>query len=394
GSFNEMVLELMGKKPQLMEVLNKFKQAALPSDWIPWKPVCQNCGNLQTTKTIGFDGKSVEYVCEDYKFETKTAKGCGFHGFSDLKKANGKMPWKSEWAMQWKFWNVCSEGAGKEYESRNSAFWINAEICENLLGFPMPEPIFYEHLIVNGVKMSASLGNVVYPSDWLKVSRPEVLRLLYLKKLMKTRSFSWNEIPNLELELDRLAENAKANKGDEKELMQNKSLLHFVEMPKRQLADSAIDFSTAIMLAQLFSSNEDAFSKLGEMGFSAGAQKKVREFVFERLDLAREFSRIYLPAEQKIRLVDLQEVDSKKIDSKAKSLFPSLAAKIESAKNAEDAQTIIYEEAKSNGLEPAKLFNAVYLALLNRDRGPKAGSLVFAFGKEKVCERLKQIASL
>jgi lysyl-tRNA synthetase class 1 len=391
GSFNEMVFGLMARADALIEILNKFKTEPIASGWIPWKPICQNCGNLQTTRAIGFDGKSVEYVCEDYKFETKTAKGCGFHGFSDLKKANGKMPWKSEWAMQWRFWNVCSEGAGKEYESRNSAFWINAEICEKLLDFPMPEPIFYEHLMVDGVKMSASLGNVVYPSDWLKVSRPETLRLLYLKKLMKTRSFSWNDIPLLEVELDRLVENVKAKKGDAKEFVQSQRLLHFVEMPNCLLIGSKFDFATAIMLAQLFAKNQGAFLKLEEMGFVSSKSKEIRGFVFERLNFAREFAVLHLSAEQKIRLVDVSEVDFQKIDSKAKQLFFSLAARIETAKSAEDIQAIIYDEAKSNGLEPAKLFNAIYLALLNRDNGPKIGSLVFAFGKEKVCERLRQI---
>ena len=45
--------------------------------------------------------------------------------------------------------------------------------------------------------MSASLGNVVYPRDWLEVAPPELLRFLYNKKLMKTRSFTWLGLPTL-----------------------------------------------------------------------------------------------------------------------------------------------------------------------------------------------------
>ena len=68
-----------------------------------------------------------------------------------------------------------------------SAWWVNAEICEKVLDFPMPVPIFYEYLIIDNQKMSASVGNVVYPRDWLEIARPELLRYFYNKRLMKTR---------------------------------------------------------------------------------------------------------------------------------------------------------------------------------------------------------------
>ncbi|HLD58407.1 MAG TPA: lysine--tRNA ligase [archaeon] len=392
GSFNEGILSLMKQSSELLEIINKFKQTPIEGNWIPWKPVCENCGKLQTTKTISFDGKTVEYKCEDYKFETMTAKGCGHRGYSELKKANGKMPWKSEWAMQWKLWHVCSEGAGKEYESRNSAFWINAEICEKLLHFPMAEPIFYEHLIVDGVKMSASLGNVVYPHDWVAVSRPETLRLLYLKKLMKTRSFSWREVPLLELELDRLFESVAEKKGSEKELEQNKKLLHFVEMKSRPLPVPKPDFSTAIMLGQLFSENRQALEMLESMGVASGKEsKKEKEFLSERLGLAREFAKKFLPEEQKISFAPLQEIDSKKIGAQEKALFPEISKKILASKTAEEIQSLVFSEAKANNLEPKKLFSALYTAILNKETGPRFGSLVFAFGKEKVCSRLLEI---
>ena len=392
GHFNKSSLQLMKQKKLVLEIINKFKKEPVSEDWIPWQPICEKCGNLQTARAVSFDGKQVEYECLDYSFEKATAKGCGHKGFSELKKANGKMPWKSEWAMQWKHWNVCAEGAGKEYESKNSAFWINAEICEKALDFPMPEPIFYEHLMIGGVKMSASLGNVVFPKDWLLVSRPETLRMLYLKRLMKTRSFSWDSVPLLELELDRLAESVAENKGDEKDKAQNKRLLQMIAAKNRKITGTKVDFSSAMVVAQLFSDNKKAFSKLEEMGIIAGkASKEEKSLVLERIALAREYSKRHLPKEKITRFVELSEIDNAQIPEQAKILLPAISDKIQNAKNAEELQSLIFATAKENNLQPKELFKALYRAVLNTDSGPKFGSLAFAFGKDKVAKRLMEI---
>ena len=159
-----------------------------------------------TTVVRDFSDGVVRYQCKDYDFEQTKAIGCGHKGENDPLKGNGKLLWKSEWACQWAFWKVVSEGAGKEYQVPNSAFWVNAEIVEKILEYPMPEPIFYEHIIINGEKMSASLGNVIYPKDWIEVAPVALLRFFYNKRLMKTRSFSWIDLPKLYDDFDKHSE--------------------------------------------------------------------------------------------------------------------------------------------------------------------------------------------
>ena len=390
GSFSKEILEIVNNSGKVKEVINQFKESKLEDSWNPWKPICENCGKLQTTEVLKIEGSKVEYECKDYEFETTIAKGCGFKGSSDISKANGKLAWKSEWAMQWKRWNVCSEGAGKEYESKNSAFWINAEICEKVLHFPMPEPIFYEHLMIDGVKMSASLGNIVYPKEWLEVSRPEALRLLYLKRLMKTRSFSWQDIPLLELELDRLAEAVSEKKGDEKERLNNERLLHFVSFSKKPITTVKIDYSLALMLAQLFQNNEEALEKLEEMKHISGKEpKKELEAIFERLKLARTFAEKHALPGQKISFAE--NFDAKSIEPAIAALLSKIGEKISKATSAEEVQTLVFNTAKENNLQPPKLFSALYSTIIAKPQGPKFGSLVFALGKERVAERLKQV---
>jgi len=392
GNFTKEIIELVKNSEQVKKIINQFKtDAPLDESWSPWKPVCENCGKLQTTEVLSIDGTKVEYECKDYEFETTVAKGCGFKGTADISKANGKLAWKSEWAMQWKRWQVCSEGAGKEYESKNSAFWLNAEICEKVLHFPMPEPVFYEHLIIDGVKMSASLGNIVYPKAWLECSRAETLRLLYLKRLMKTRSFSWQDVPVLELELDRLAEAVKEKKGVEKDRVNNERLLHFVSLKKRKLLPLSVDYSLALMLSQLFKTNEEVVEKLREMQQLTGKESREElQLINERLDLARNFAEKHALPEQKISFAENLDLKTVKIEPEVKALFSKISEKALRAKSADEIQALVFNIAKESNVPPAKLFSALYTVLIARPQGPKFGSLVFAFGKEKVAKRLKE----
>jgi len=393
GSFKDDILQIINSSAKVREILNQFKENKLDESWTPWKPICENCGKLQTTEVTKIEGSKVEYICKDYEFETRTAKGCGFKGVSDVSKSNGKLAWKSEWAMQWRRWHVCAEGAGKEYESKNSAFWLNAEICERVLDFPMPEPVFYEHLMIDGVKMSASLGNIVYPKDWLECSRSEALRLLYLKRLMKTRSFSWNEVPLLELELDRLAVSVSEKKGDEKDQVNNERLLHFVSLKGRKILPLTVDYSLALMLAQLFPTVEEAFEKLREMKHLSGNESKEElALVKERLAFAKAFAETHASQEQRISFAESILPDSVLITPDLKPLLKAISEKVNSAESAEGLQSFVFGLAKEKGIQPQKLFTVLYSLTIARPQGPKFGSLAFALGREKVAKRLLEFS--
>ncbi len=383
GSFNKAIETILKNASQVREIIESKQDSGLPKEWSPWKPICENCGKLQTTVITKVDGTNVEYKCQDYAFEKHVAKGCGFEGESDLRKANGKLVWKSEWAAQWQHWNVCSEGAGKEYESRNSAFWVNAEICEKVLHFPMPVPIFYEHLMVDGKKMSASLGNVVYPSDWEEVARPETLKYLYMKRIMKSRSFSWSDIPNLELELDRAV------------LEEKNKLVDYSAIKGRKLVYLPVDYSTVASLSQLFPDSEKLVSALVEAGlFPKKVAGEELAALRERIEKARVWVEKYAPPEKKLAFLErLSESVLAQMDSDARAVLPELSIGLSKMSDADRMQQAVFEASKSKGVSPRKVFKAIYLALTGHDSGPRAGLLILALGKERALRRLKEAGS-
>lgn len=408
GNFTPFILEMVEKTEQVKEILQKFQDSTVAENWTPWKPICDNCGKLQTTVITKIDGTKIHYKCEDYAFEKTKAIGCKHEGVSDLKKANGKLVWKSEWAAQWKRWQVVSEGAGKEYNAPNSAWFVNAEMCENVLNFPMPEPIFYEHLFIDDKKMSASLGNVVYPHEWLEVGRPEALKLLYMKKINKTRSFSWKDLPLLESELDKAV--FATTKGDlqkediQKELSKSGlsikmtkeetqlfNLYKYSQVEGRTVLPILAEYSLVAYLVDEYSDNQSFFEKLVEMEHAdKNLSKERKEQLFERMNHARVWVEKYSP-EHKIELVEEYSKDA--IDEKIKGLFSSIADDLLLPVNEKPKaiQQLIFSTAEVNKVKPSEFFKALYQVIIGKERGPKMGTVIYKIGREKVSKRLKEL---
>ncbi|MFV2040467.1 MAG: lysine--tRNA ligase [Candidatus Hydrothermarchaeales archaeon] len=381
GSFQPYIKKMLENLEVVIEIQNRYrdKNNPLRSGWAPWTPVCKNCGKIITPRVHDFteDGR-LPYTCSDYKFESTTARGCGHEGEADPMRDEGKLMWKGEWAAQWALWKVCSEGAGKEYAVPNSAFFVNGELCERVLSYPMPVPIFYEHLMIDGKKMSASVGNVVYPRDWLEVAPAELLRFLYNKKLMKTRNFSWSELPKLYDEYDRTAAGYWSGR-----LEPTQKRLFEISQIGAAAPALGISFSMVAFLSKIFF-DEGAFIK--SVKRTGHYSEEVHQLIIDRLIKARLWAEKYGEG-----IPSLAE-DSKDIRlSGDQSLFLcGLADFLEAGGHSEEEiQGEIYRLSKSIGLQTRDAFKAVYLTILGEERGPRASTLIAALDRVWVVERFK-----
>lgn len=391
GSFKPYVKAMLDNAQEVIQIQNKYRQKPLPRDWSPWQPICDNCGKIITPRVKEFRDGKVIYECRDYQFETTLAKGCGHEGENDPLRGNGKLMWKGEWAAQWARWGVVSEGAGKEYVVPDSAFWINCELAERILDFPAPIPIFYEHLMIDGQKMSASLGNVVYPKDWLSASQPQLLRFFYNKKLMKTRSFSWRDLPNLYEEYDLHARVyfGEERVENEKEARHMKRLYEISQL-KEVAKPLRLPFSHAAMIAQIFEGEEAIIASLKRSGQYEDSK---RSAILERISLARNWANKYAPEESRASLgIDVDKIKGV-LGSEQKKLLRSLASWLsKGSPGAEEIHNQIYATAKELNLQTSKAFQAIYLALIAAQRGPKAGAFIASLEKEFVVRRFKEVA--
>ena len=389
GNFKSYIKKILENIEPIVEIQNRYRQNKLGKDWCPWTPICDNCGKISTPEVIKIKDGIVHYECKDYSFESTTATGCKHKGENDPLKGSGKLMWKSEWASQWARWKVVSEGAGKEYQVPNSAWWINGEIVEKVHSFPMPVPIFYEHILVDNVKMSASLGNVVYPRDWLEVSKPELLRFFYNKRLMTTRSFSWKFLPNLYDEYDKVIDIYLGNTqlDNEKEKQHKKRILELSNVKKPE-PPLSLNFAHAAMVSQISTEKQDVINSLKRTDHYTKSDEKR---IFHLIEKARIWLDKYAPEDMKF--VFHNEVpQGVKLDNKQKAALKDLIKVLEKKKLSDkELHAEFYEICKSNKIEVKEFFEAAYLVMFNKERGPKLAAFINSIGKEKIIKLLSQI---
>ncbi|RKX82411.1 MAG: lysine--tRNA ligase [Spirochaetes bacterium] len=407
GEFTPYIKKAMDNLNLIKEIWNKSRENPLPENWTPWKPVCANCGKIMTTVVTDYDEKGVKYVCKDYEFKeygknayTKVP-GCGYEGESKFKDGNGKLLWRVEWAMEWAAWKISFEGAGKEHFMPSGSFWTAGEISERVFDWPEPHPSEnplqpYEYLTVDNNKMSASVGNVVSTWDWPDFAPPQVLRLIFLKKLRKVRDFSYQKIPDYVDEYDKLQRIyfGIEKVDNEKELVHLKRLYEMIEIgniPKELPVQ--IPFSFASLISQLSKPNESmekAISLLKSTGHITGdLSEEDLKRIKKRLLLAREWARRYAPEQYKIKLQEKIPKDIK-LSPEQKRGFEILRDELQRDWNADDLQNRIYEIGKEIG-DVKGFFQALYKILIGKKYGPRTGPFILAIGKDKVRKILEQI---
>ncbi|WP_069808381.1 lysine--tRNA ligase [Vulcanisaeta thermophila] len=172
----EFIVMTMERKDKLIEVINKYRgRNPYPRDWVPFEPICENCGRIGTAEVtkVDLEKYEVEYRCTY----------CGYQGRT--KMTNGKLPWRIEWVAIWYTLNVDFEPYGKDHAmpggSRDSAL----DIARTVYGIEPPMGTWYEWVgyVVNG-KDVGDMGSSDFigftPREWVEVAEPEVLRYIYI----------------------------------------------------------------------------------------------------------------------------------------------------------------------------------------------------------------------
>lgn len=400
GNFRNEIKTILENYEKIVEIQNRNrpKDRPLPKDWSPWQPICKNCGKIITPRVTKIEDGKVYYVCKDYAFKTTVAKGCGYEGEDNPLEGNGKLMYKSELASQWYHWQVCSEGFGKEYIVPGSAFWINAEIVERIFHFPMPVPIFYEHLVVDGKKMSASVGNVVYPADWLKVATPELLRLLFLKDPMRVRDFKWQDVPRLMEEHERLEEvyYGEKNVKSEREKSNLTRLFELVQLkPLPKEKPFRISFAFACMLVQILPKEnriERTLEILRKTQHVKEFSEEEKALLEETLQKAENWVNSYAPESMKIKPLEITPEDIKsKLSEEQKVALKELGEFLKKDRTDEEIREGIARISEKLKIPTPKIFEAAYLVLIGKNFGPRLVPFIQTLNKNFVVKKFTEL---
>ncbi|MGH2427358.1 MAG: lysine--tRNA ligase [Candidatus Limnocylindria bacterium] len=371
-----------------------------PDNWHPVMVICERCGRVGTTVVTAWDGERVHYECRpDW---VAWATGCGNAGWVSPFGGNAKLPYNVDWAAKWSLFGVTIEPAGKDLSTAGGSRERSEAIAREVFERQPPLNVPYEFLLIGGRKMSTSQGKGAAAHRMAEVIPPEQLRFLFLRpRPNQTIEFDpdgTDAIPRLFDEFDRLAAatSGREVKGELPVAHERVFASSLLEADADVAAEAAAyrpAFAHLALLEQV-----PGVDVVERVTAEKGSPLSPREesILEERRGAARSWLDAYAPDRARIAVQDeLPEGLEMLSDEQLKFLLGlSNWAEREAPESGEAWQALIFNAAERSGLSSADAFRALYLAVLGRPSGPRAGWLLASLDLDFVSRRLWDAGSV
>lgn len=386
GEFAEYIDLAISKKEEIRAIIQEISGRELSGDWFPYNPMGSD-GSMDGVTVTGYEKPFVHWTDSN-----------GKEGKSDIRKAEGKMPWRIDWAARWAIHGITCEPAGKDHGSAGGSYDTGIPICK-LLGGDPPDKIVYEWIQLKGMgPMSSSTGLTIGPMEALSLVPPEILRFVIARSKI-----------NRHIEFDTGV--ALFRTADEYERLVSRPSQEEEGMTKRQLVAAqtqqgairlsqvesgsdplesvgGVSFRHLSMLAQIKSSDEDVWESLNRSGHIQG---EPGESLMVRLSRMRTWiDGPHFPEDAKIEIkMELGDETRERLDSESKQFLSALSPLLSECEWAdEQINEAIASACESSGIERRKGYSTIYWALIGRSHGPKASSLLFELDRNAVLSLL------
>lgn len=376
GRMNNGIKKCLDSAEKIRKIYEDLYKKKMPSDWYPFNVYCPKCNKVSTTKVTNWDGKEVTFECRERA--VAWTKGCGHKGkispFATKEKINGKIPWKVEWAVKWQAIGVTVEGAGKDHMTKGGSHDLAKRVAEEILKSPVPYAFAHEFFLVGGRKMSSSKGTGISVAELLEILPPYLIRFLITKtKLNQAINFdpSGDTIPKLFDDYQKAADAYyKKTDGDLGRVFE----LSQVGRVKRS---PSVRFSILAHWVQM-----------------PNMEKEIKkEGLTEWVKYAKLWVEKYAPESEKFVVQKELPDQAKKLSSQQQKYLKKIASELGKKWDAEEFQKNLYEWSKELDLSSKDAFAAIYLSLIGKDHGPKAGWLILSLDREFVKKRFFKVES-
>ncbi len=367
GAYTETILTALEQRDQIAAILHEETGKEVEPTWSPFLPLCHSCGRLTRTRVIGFSAtaKTVSYQC-----------ACGDTGEVPL-AGGGKLTWRVDWPARWKILGVTVEPFGKDHASKGGSYDTGKRIAREVFGIEPPYPTVYEWISLQGKgDMSSSKGNVMSIHAMLEVVPPEVLRY-YILRVPPQKSISFDPgLPLLRLidEYDDVESSERDSRALELSRIRG---VEPVGIPYRHMV-------TLVQIAQ------GDFSRLLAILQRSGYSIANVSAIQQRAEYARRWLEKFAPPELKFSVQQEIPAAVKTLSPEQKTFLRLLGERLQPQLDGEQIHQLIYTLKEELNLKPAQAFQAIYVALLGKGNGPRAGwflsTLDCAFVKRRFAE--------
>lgn len=387
GQFAEKIDSAIEQAEEIREIIETISGRELDDNWFPYKPLGSD-GSMDGVTVTGYEKPFVHWKDRH-----------GNSGSADIRKAEGKLPWRIDWAARWGIHGITCEPAGKDHGAAGGSFDTGLPICK-LLGSEPPSKMVYEWIQVKGAgPMSSSSGNTVGPIEALNLVPPEILRYLIAGSKMN-RHIDFNTgsaLFQMADEYERLVSDPP--NPDDEDLTKRQRVAAITQSGAMRLSQierggdpvdsvAGVTFRHLAMLAQIKTSDDDVWNSLRNSGHLSG---KPNSALQNRLERMRNWiGSIHFPEDARIHIQEVIDQNSRaQLSSEQLSFLEKLAVELGDSEWSDEAigNTIRMTSANSR-VSGREAYIALYWAMLGRSHGPKASSLLFEIGKDEAIKLL------
>jgi len=394
GQYAELISKALNQREKIADILwafmseksqtTKGTQEEYRSNYWPGVVYSSFTGK-DNTEILEFDGQfTIKYKCLDTdKTETIDIR----------KQSQFKLGWKIDWPMRWAFEGVNFEPGGVDHSTYGGSFDVASVIAKEVFEI---EPPFYQaygfiNIKGNEGKMSSSKGNALTPKELLEIYELPILKWVYTRSMPKKEfelAFD-SDLIRLYDEYDRTVfkiDNIDGSKANGLRLAINGIDQDRLQKPAsfRQLTGWAqiADWNEE-KLKQLFEQQDLDFNSTSITIRLEKAKNWMEQYNQEELlELLKENNNEYLSNMSDHRIKQVQQMQ--------KFLAENPEAKISEIN--EIMYSIPKDEKKNmeeNKQNQREFFQDIYRLLLNKDRGPRLSTFLWALDREKVIKLLK-----
>ena len=375
STFAEKIHSAIEQKDEIRRVIEDVSGREVPEDWFPYNPLGSD-GSIDGVSVTGYEHPHVHWVDSH-----------GVEGMSDNRTAQGKLPWRIDWAAKWGIHGITCEPAGKDHGAAGGSYDTGIPICE-MLGSEPPHKMVYEWIQLKGMgPMSSSTGLTVGPMDALALVPPEIMRYVIARSKVG-RHIDVATGPALFTtadEYERLLANPPG--GSDEELSRRQQVARDTQLGALRLSQvkegadpsdsiAGVSFRHLAMLAQIKSSDDDVWVSLRRSGHLegdpgaplAGRLRRMRNWVDgpHFPDAAKVEVQSSVSEEVRTNLTDEQN-----------AFLSSLSSAISdcewTAKAIGDCIRLVATEV---GIDGREAYVALYWIILGKSHGPRVASIM------------------
>ena len=389
GAFTDKIHSAIEQKDEIRQVIEEVSGREVPEDWFPYNPLGSD-GSIDGVSVTGYEHPHVHWIDSH-----------GVEGTADIRTAQGKLPWRIDWAAKWGIHGITCEPAGKDHGAAGGSYDTGIPICE-MLGSQPPHKLVYEWIQLKGMgPMSRSTGLTVGPMDALALVPPEIMRYVIARSKVG-RHIDFDTGPALFQtadEYERLV--TEPPSGSDEDLSRRQQIARDTQLGALRLsqvevgADPAgsvagVSFRHLAMLAQIKPDDDDFWDSLRRSGHLEG---EPGEALIGRVHRMRNWvDGAHFPEAARI------EVQSSVSDEARANLTDehwAFLSVLETAlSDCEWTDAAIGECIRASIAEVEiggrEAYVALYWVILKKNHGPRIASIMAEFDKDLIISLVKR----